>query len=808
MVPPRSHPGLARFARAAALAALALGVARAGVARAEIVDFNPSTDTVPELLSPDERSLLETATTIDVPFFLTEPNPGGTLSLAFIQQEPVFIDLATGDQTPFDVMPPGLGPGAPDVFEQNLAWRWVDDETLVTMVLRSAIPGEDMPPVVSIVRVTLRAADGTWSEETVDALSDVAESIRGFSPDFEQALILERAGGGSMPASVPVTLGGSPFAPRGLRDALPASAPGVWPAQVLGTEAVQQAAFVLALVDVASGGKQPLAGEFATGTSVGPARWSADGSRLAFLTRTIPDWDGDRQRNNTPPAEGLPNLGSIHVREALGLVRPEDNPLVTGTALHVFDRASGAVVKRIDNRDVPQGLLADLDFAPRGGRSVLTIALRSELDGRAHPTYAFPSGIERRVLDAAFNVERTLEGDGFDSLSSDAAWADGDTLIVQRPSGVHRAFVSVDAGSGEQTVWWDQPGTAYQAFVRPFGAAMLFTSVDAPPELIAWGDLGVAATQPSPVTEPTLLTEVNFDASELAAQLRAEPVAWTAADGAALTGVIVHRAADAWPPAEPAPLVVWQAGGPGGQMALDYGGSVEAPYSVLPHFGLPVLIANAAGRTADSRASYDALADGRNFGQVDIDQLKAGVDSLVRSGIADPRRLGITGCSYGGYFTLQSLRRYPDLYAAGNAQCSLTDLTEEFTFGYTPVISYLMGRTPFADIDEFLQDSPFYGSKDITAPTLLFHGTDDFLPVPLLNNIHDQLAANGTDVTFLRVAGEGHGFGSPDSQAYAGQLQIEFFRTQLLRELPPLPKGGRIFLPTLMRSFDAASPEG
>ena len=150
-----------------------------------------------------------------------------------------------------------------------------------------------------------------------------------------------------------------------------------------------------------------------------------------------------------------------------------------------------------------------------------------------------------------------------------------------------------------------------------------------------------------------------------------------------------------------------------------------------------------------------------------------------------------------------------NVYAAGNAQCALSDLTEEFTFGYTPFISYLMGRTPFVDPDEYLKDSPFYGSKDIKTPTLLFQGTNDFLPVPLMTNIHDQLEANGTEVTFLRVEGEGHGFGSPDSQAYAGQLQLEFFRKHLLRELPDLPEpphGGRIFLPAVIRNHDASIP--
>ena len=159
------------------------------------------------------------------------------------------------------------------------------------------------------------------------------------------------------------------------------------------------------------------------------------------------------------------------------------------------------------------------------------------------------------------------------------------------------------------------------------------------------------------------------------------------------------------------------------------------------------------------------MAEGTNFGQLDIEQIAAGVDELVKRRIAQPGQIGITGCSYGGYFTLQSLRAFPDLYQAGNAQCSLTDLFEEFTFGYTPFISYLMGSAPMANPDEYIKDSPMYGSKDVTTPTLLFHGTEDFLPIPTINNIHDQLELNGTPVTFLRVEGEGHGFGHPNSQA-------------------------------------------
>jgi dipeptidyl aminopeptidase/acylaminoacyl peptidase len=296
-------------------------------------------------------------------------------------------------------------------------------------------------------------------------------------------------------------------------------------------------------------------------------------------------------------------------------------------------------------------------------------------------------------------------------------------------------------------------------------------------------------------------------------------VSWTSG-GQTLSGIYVYPEAMRFPPTEPAPLVVWQQGGPGGQMTNDYGGSVESPYSLLANFGIPVLVANAAGRNVKSPQFYADMAEGRNFGQLDITQIKDGVDALVRQGIADAANVGITGCSYGGYFTLQSLRSFPGFYAAGNPQCTLADLTEEFTFGYTPFISYLMGRAPMADPAEYVKDSPMYGTKSITTPTLIFHGTKDFLPVPLINNIHDQIEANDVAVRFLRAAGYGHGLGTatdaqgnpiPGSntsgQRYAFQLQLEFFRDYVGAAAPsPSNEVTAVFLPSIHNGAEAGGP--
>ena len=53
------------------------------------------------------------------------------------------------------------------------------------------------------------------------------------------------------------------------------------------------------------------------------------------------------------------------------------------------------------------------------------------------------------------------------------------------------------------------------------------------------------------------------------------------------------------------------------------------------------------------------------------DDLTSGVKHLVAKGIADPKRVGIMGGSYGGYATLAGVTFTPDLYAAGVSSLDL-----------------------------------------------------------------------------------------------------------------------------------------
>jgi len=762
------------------LAIVAVLLGPATPARAEIIDFDPATDEVPDLLEPDDLELLDALTSDGFVYILAEPSPTGRYLYAVLigaeAFQAGFLDLTTGDMVE---LAEDEVPGQPATSSS-----WIDDETLGMINVEYIEPDdENEPPEVHYYQVTMGATTGAIDSTELN-LSWLQGGLIGASPDLQTMLVMEITPEAPPPKVIelgPVFRQPRPDQPEGL--------PGLIGEHPLGTIELQQAEFGLALYDLDGTNRRELM-SLPPDSGLASLTWSADGARLAIGTQTMPGWLAARERPaEYPPGATDPHLGSINVREALGLVPPEENPLVTGTRLQAFNVASGNTIKSLENEGFPQGVLAGLGFSPSGEKALLGIATRSELEGRQYPTYANPNGVEIYLLDDSLTPVKQIVVPGGDSPMMGAGFLDEDIVYFAVPDELDTKLLTYDLATDEVTTLWHTSGSMFQALPANGKIVFSYSTVDRPMELWQMDAASGAARQ---------LTSLSTAVAE-ASGLKAAEVTWTDSDGETLHGIYVHHESMPFPPRAPGPVVVWQQGGPGGQMVNGYGSSVESPYSILPNFGIPVFMANAVGRSVKSPDFFSAMADGRNFGQLDIRQIKEGVEHLVERGIADPERIGITGCSYGGYFTLQSLRTYPDFYAAANPQCSLVDLLDEFMFGYTPFVSYLMGRAATADPVEYLNDSPMYGTRDIKTPTLIFHGTNDKLPVWLINNVHDQIDENGVPVQYFRAEGEGHGFSMPPSQKYGAQLQIQFFREYLDVEKFEPREMFEVFLPTAER---------
>lgn len=211
------------------------------------------------------------------------------------------------------------------------------------------------------------------------------------------------------------------------------------------------------------------------------------------------------------------------------------------------------------------------------------------------------------------------------------------------------------------------------------------------------------------------------------------------------------------------PVILFPHGGP---WARDGWG-----YSATPQFlanrGYAVLQPNFRGSTGYGKKFLDA--GNREWGDKMQDDITWGAKWLVAKGIADPKRIGIAGGSYGGYATLAGVAFTPDVYAAAVAivaPSNLITLMESIPPYWEQVrvqFYQRMGdlRTPEGRA-QLERQSPLNSASKIKTPLLVVQGAND----PRVNKREsDQIVIALRDrnfpVEYLVAPDEGHGFARP-----------------------------------------------
>jgi dipeptidyl aminopeptidase/acylaminoacyl peptidase len=495
---------------------------------------------------------------------------------------------------------------------------------------------------------------------------------------------------------------------------------------------------------------------------LGGVAWSPDDERLALV----------RRKWLTGRVEGVQGL---EVLDALGRLPPEQNPLFTSSALDLY-RLDRPRPTHIELRPRPGALeiFASVAWSP-DGRMVMAQMLRGgQRQGRPHPSFGFPDESRWAFYGADGRPAGRLERPEVSAVSpTEFLFLSPHQVVIAAPWRLAVALHLYDLRDGRLSRLAVPEGTASQLRAIPNAGELLFAfeSFQDPPEIVRAG-LGSAA--------PTRLTDLNAGA-RAAAQLRVDPVQFRLASGAVREGRLIQPAGAPFPPRD-APTVVFQYGGPTTGMVSFWGARAEQPFALLPSFGISVLFVPLPGRTQLGPAFLDALEDGDHFGQIDVDEQAEIARQLLAWGYTSRDRLGIAGCSYGGYFAAQSITRHPDLYAAANPQCSLLDLSYEWSSINSSFAAFLEGRALEEDPEEYQRDSPLFQASRVRTPTLLFTGSDDFLPWRLSVQFHDGIQAAGTATEVYLFEGEGHVMAQPNSLLAAAQLQIEWFRRFLARD--------------------------
>ena len=229
------------------------------------------------------------------------------------------------------------------------------------------------------------------------------------------------------------------------------------------------------------------------------------------------------------------------------------------------------------------------------------------------------------------------------------------------------------------------------------------------------------------------------------------------------------------------PLVVMPHGGPWARDAWGY----DAFAQFLANRGYAVLQPNFRGSTGYGRRFLDA--GNRQWGEKMQDDLTWGVKHLVAKGIADPKRVGIFGGSYGGYATLAGVAFTPDVYAAGVSlvgPSNLITLLDSIPAYWEPARKLFYERmgdpsTP-AGKAQLERQSPLNSAAKITTPLLVIQGAND----PRVNKAEsDQIVIalrdRGFPVEYLVAPDEGHGFARPVNNMAAFAATERFLASHL-----------------------------
>jgi dipeptidyl aminopeptidase/acylaminoacyl peptidase len=256
------------------------------------------------------------------------------------------------------------------------------------------------------------------------------------------------------------------------------------------------------------------------------------------------------------------------------------------------------------------------------------------------------------------------------------------------------------------------------------------------------------------------LAEINPKIPE-AAMAPMKPITYTSRDGLTIHGYLTVPVGRE---AKNLACVVNPHGGPWARDSWHY----DAEVQFLANRGYCVLQMNFRGSTGYGRRFWEA-----SFGQWGLkmqDDVTDGVKWLIAQGVADAKRVGIYGGSYGGYATLAGITYTPDLYAAAVDYVGVANL---LTFMNTippywrpllPKFHEMVGD-PVKDEARMKATSPALNADKIKTPLFVAQGAND----PRVNKAEsDQMVAalkkRGIDVQYMVKDNEGHGFRNEENQ--------------------------------------------
>ncbi len=184
-----------------------------------------------------------------------------------------------------------------------------------------------------------------------------------------------------------------------------------------------------------------------------------------------------------------------------------------------------------------------------------------------------------------------------------------------------------------------------------------------------------------------------------------------------------------------------------------------------------------------------------NFEQFSFDRdynalasIEAAVHYLDQAGIADPKRAGIMGWSYGSELTNLAITHSATFAAASAGSGGANNPGEYWLFGgpFKHYIEGTMGGSPYGNYDKRFDDlSTVKQAERVTTPLLI-----ESSPSEMLGSLefYTKLKRLGKPVQMVIYPDEGHIYSQPDHRIASMQRNLDWFRFWLQDYRDPAPE--------------------
>jgi dipeptidyl aminopeptidase/acylaminoacyl peptidase len=248
----------------------------------------------------------------------------------------------------------------------------------------------------------------------------------------------------------------------------------------------------------------------------------------------------------------------------------------------------------------------------------------------------------------------------------------------------------------------------------------------------------------------------------------AEDFEWNAKDGLRIHGWL-YRSKTANKRA-----IIYVHGGPTAHVE----DAISPLIQCLTSRGFNVLAPNYRGSTGYGREFEDVIRV-NGWGSDEQEDIWAGVEALIEREIAENRKIGITGTSYGGYSSWYAITKSPKLFSAAAPICGMTDLVVDYETtrpDLRPYSEEMLGGSPKEVPKRYYERSPINYVQQIRGKLLIVQGAKDPNVTPKnVEAVKKRLGENNIKYNVLVFEDEGHGILKTKNQKILFRRIADFF---------------------------------